>query len=90
LIKGFAKVPVIDILDCAKSPLISRSAQISVVAELDTVDNFKLQDCACIIVVTTQIIAITSQIPVTVKTEPVVVAGKDFEAVIATCSIQIS
>lgn len=55
---------------------MSRLAQISVVAELETVDNLKLQVCVWITVVTIPKIAITSQTPVTLNIVPVVEAGK--------------
>lgn len=75
LIIALANVPVIDILDCAASAEISKSAQISVVAEFDTVDNLRLQDCVWITVVTTPIIETISTTPVIVNNVPVVVAG---------------
>lgn len=45
LIIALANVPVIDILDCAAAADIFKSAQMSVVAELDTVEILKLQAC---------------------------------------------
>ena len=86
LISAFTNVPVIEYLDCAALAEMFKSAHISVVALLETVDNLRLHACVCTTVVTTQIIEISSTTPVTVNNAPVVVAGKDLEAVIAICS----
>jgi hypothetical protein len=82
-----AKVQVIDILDCAAPAVISKLAQTSVVAELETVEILQLQVCVCITVVTIHTIDITSTKPVTVNIAQVVVAGKALLLVIATNSL---
>jgi len=56
------------------------------VAELLTVDNFKLQVCHCITVVTTQIIEVISTKPIILNKSQVVVAGNDLLSVKAICS----
>lgn len=86
LIKALAKVPVIENLDCAVLLADARSAQISVVAPLDTVANFKFVAVAEVAVVTNQIIEINSQTPTTLNNVPVAVAGKVKFDVIAICS----
>jgi hypothetical protein len=63
-----------------------KSAHISVVAELDTVDSLRLHACVCITVVTTHTIAIISTTHVIVNNVPVHVAGNDLEPPLTTIS----
>jgi len=86
LIIAFAKVQVIENLSCTAAAVISKLAHTSVVAEFETVDNFILQVCVCITVVTIHIIAITSTTHTTLNNTHVVVAGNVLLLVIVISS----